>query len=272
MATKKIDIPAGVAEAVTRRWPDLASAWLGGAPDELERLCERYEGRPVRAFQARYAFVVEIATAHGRLVLRSTSDPLGMDQAEVSRELSRIDVGPRIYDVLQTPLSVWTVAERIRPGNSLNGKTVSLERLAPLFQKMLDQKAANDGRSTLADWLRSRLDDDNLSDLAPRSVRILPRERRRALSVLEDLEASSPNTICHGDTSSGNILVGPDERLFLIDPRGISGDVCYDVAVAAWKTARDGEIRIRATDLARIVGVDATRVEAWLEVARAARV
>jgi streptomycin 6-kinase len=195
-----------------------------------------------------------------------------MCQAEVSQELSRIDVGPRIYDALQTPLGVWTVAERIRPGSSLNGTSVSLERLAPLFQKMLDQKAANDRLPTLADWLRSRLDDDNLSDLAPGSARAPLHQRLRALSVLEDLEASAANMICHGDTSSGNILVGSDGRLFLIDPRGVSGDVCYDVAVAAWKTARDGEIPIRAADMARIVGVDAERVQGWLEVGRAARV
>ncbi|WP_433147010.1 phosphotransferase [Actinomadura nitritigenes] len=272
MVTGKIDIPAGVTEAVSRRWPELAPAWLDGAPDELGRLCERFGGRPVRTFQGRYGFVVEVATAHGPLVLRSTPDPLGMRQAEVSQELSRLDVGPRIYDVLQTPISVWTVAERICPGNSLGGEGASLEQLAPLFNKMLNQKVANDRIPTLADWLRSRLDDDNLNDLAPGTVQASLRERQRALSVLKDLETGAPNMTCHGDTSSGNILIGPDGRLFLIDPRGVSGDVCYDVAIAAWKTARGGGISSRAANLARTVGVDAERVQAWLEVGRVARV
>lgn len=58
----------------------------------------------------------------------------------------------------------------------------------------------------------------------------------------------------------------------LIDPRGVTGDVCYDVAVAAWKTTNEEPSRDRAAKLARLVGADTERVHAWLTVADIARV
>ncbi|GAA3961982.1 hypothetical protein GCM10023085_50560 [Actinomadura viridis] len=167
---------------------------------------------------------------------------------------------------------MWTVAGRIFPGDQLDGKAISLERLAPVFQKMRDQKAANDQLPTLGDWLRSRLHDENLSDLAPGRSQASSSERRQGAAILEGLEADAPNMLCHGDASSKNILLGPSDQLFLIDPRGVSGDVCYDVAVAAWKTAGDERPSARAATLARLVGVDAERAQSWLAVADAARV
>ncbi|XVQ10920.1 phosphotransferase [Spirillospora sp. CA-255316] len=226
----------------------------------------------MRTFDARYGFVVEVETDHGYLVVRSSPDPLGMMQAEVSRSLSNLGIGPPIYEVIQTSVSVWTVAGRIFPGDSLHGGAVSLETLAPIFQKMRDQESPSDRLPTLADWLHSRLSDENLSDLAPGSAQAPPVERRHAAAILEDLESGASNLLCHGDTSSKNILHGPGGQLFLIDPRGVSGDVCYDVAVAAWKTAGEEQASARAEELARLVGVDRERVQAWLLVADTARV
>ncbi|WP_339154161.1 aminoglycoside phosphotransferase family protein [Actinomadura luteofluorescens] len=268
----EIEIPANVNEAVTACWPELAPAWLKKAPDELARICERYEGRPVRTFNARYGFVVEIATTHGRLVVRSTPDPRGMDQAQVAQALANMGVGPRIHDVVQTPVSVWTVASRIFPGDSLKGEAVPVERLAPIFRKMLDRRTENDRLPTLVDWLRSRLNDERPNDLPSGRFRASRPERLRAAAILEKLGTGDSNMVCHGDASSSNILVGDGEELFLVDPRGVSGDVCYDVAVAAWKTPTDEQASVRATNLARLVGVDTERVRAWLIIAKAARV
>ncbi|MEV3921826.1 phosphotransferase [Actinomadura coerulea] len=268
----EIEIPANVNEAVTACWPELAPAWLRKAPDELARICGPLEGRPVRTFNARYGFVVEVATAHERLVVRSTPDPRGLDQAQVAQALFNMGVGPRIHVVVQTPVSVWTVASRIVPGDSLKGRTVPVERLAPIFRKMLDRKTENDRLPTLVDWLRSRLTDERSSDLPSGRTWASRDERRQAAAILEDLGTEDSNMVCHGDASSSNILVGDGEELFLVDPRGVSGDVCYDVAVAAWKTPTGEEASVRAANLARLVGVDTERVQAWLVIAKAARV
>lgn len=102
---------------------------------------------------------------------------------------------------------------------------------------MRDRKSENDRLPPLAAWLRSRLDDENLSDLSSGRTPAPRSERQRATAILEDLRAGVSGIVCHGDASSRNILIGPDEQLMLIDPRGVNGDVCYNVAVAAWKTA-----------------------------------
>lgn len=272
MATGKPQIPAEVVKAVTERWPELASAWLERAPDEFAQISHRYRGSYVRTFNARYGFVVEVETANGSLVLKSTPDPDGMDQAEVARSLSRIGVSPHIHEIVRTPVSVWTVASRIFPGDPVGRGTVSLDCLASIFRKMRDQKAEQGDLPSLADWLRSRLDDDNLSDLSPGRSQASQSERRRAIAILEDLRSGVHGMVCHGDASSRNILRGPDEQLMLIDPRGVTGDVCYDVAVAAWKTTNEEPSRDRAAKLARLVGVDTERVHAWLTVADVARV
>lgn len=271
MSAGGVEIPTGVSDAVSRRWPDLAGAWKERVHDELARICQRYEARPVRTFEARYGFVVEVAAEQGHMVMKSTPDPLGLMQADVSRSLSDLGMGPHVYEVIQTEVSVWTIASRIFPGDTLDGKVVSLDLLVPVLRKIRDQ-GINEPLPTLAEWLRSRLDDEDLRDLAPGRVQASPRERRHAAAILEDLTVGAPNTLCHGDASSKNILVGPSDQLFLIDPRGVCGDVCYDVAVAAWKTAGNERPSARAAILAGLVGVDAERVQAWLVVADAARV
>lgn len=71
--------------------------------------------------------------------------------------------------------------------------------------------------------------------------------------------------MCHGDVSLGNVLRGRD-RLYLIDPRGMAGDVEYDAAVASIKSGLD------LRELARRLHVDVPRTEAWVRVEIAARV
>jgi streptomycin 6-kinase len=78
--------------------------------------------------------------------------------------------------------------------------------------------------------------------------------------------------MCHGDVSARNVLTGKGGRLFLVDPRGLSGDAAYDVAVAALKAMVRGAPSSVASHLANSVGVDPDRVRAWMIVADAARV
>jgi streptomycin 6-kinase len=124
----------------------------------------------------------------------------------------------------------------------------------------------------IRDWLRGRLEDDALTDLAPGRTIAPPSERRAALSLLAQLSADGNDGLCHGDVSAPNVLVGEAGRLLVVDPRGFAGDVAYDVAVAALKATIRGAPRSVASDLADRVGVDLGRVRAWMIVADVARV
>jgi streptomycin 6-kinase len=67
-------------------------------------------------------------------------------------------------------------------------------------------------------------------------------------------------------------LSGLADRLYLIDPRGVSGELAYDVAVIALKGERYAPPTETAAALARNLAVPADRVDAWQRIARAARV
>jgi streptomycin 6-kinase len=92
-----------------------------------------------------------------------------------------------------------------------------------------------------------------------------------ALRILGDLPDS--DQVIHGDVSRGNILHGAvdgsGQSLWLVDPRGVTGDWQYDVAVAGWKCRYDhAELRVLCT----ASGADPDTVAAWFFVARTARV
>ena len=99
-----------------------------------------------------------------------------------------------------------------------------------------------------------------------------PAEREYALALLGDLEASGVNGLCHGDASPWNLLIGKDGRTVLIDPRGLAGEVEYDVAVVALKATTVLPLHVTVPYLATKVDVDPERVRTWTTVANAARV
>ena len=272
MAIRRVGPPPEVASAVIARWPDLGPQWCDQVGDELTKLCTTYNAVPASVFHSRYGLVVEVRTKKSVLVMRSSPDPDGPLQAAVLTSLAALGVAPALYEVVETQTAIWTVSERILPGTSLYDIRASVRDLARMLTPLRDQPAPLAGMPPLADWLRSRLLADELVDLAPgRSVAPLD-QRQNGLRLLAELAAGCPRALCHGDPSRGNVLVSGDDRLLLIDPRGVCGDLAYDVALAAVKTAEDDPPMPRLAELARLVGCDAERAHAWSVVADAARV
>ena len=136
------------------------------------------------------------------------------------------------------------------------------------------QPAPAPGLPCVYAWLRGRLlAGDALTDLAPSATHpASASERQRAIAVLDDLEVRRDDELCHGDASPWNLLTGDLGRIFLIDPRGMSGEVEYDVAVVALKATPFVPAAETVPYLSDVVGVDPARVDAWLAVASAARV
>src|SRR5207248_11264432 len=116
-------------------------------------------------------------------------------------------------------------------------------------------------------WLRDRLSaGDALNNLAQVSGQPAPAsERDRALAILGRLAAARHADLCHTDASPWNLLTGEAGHVFLIDPRGVCGEVEYDVAVVALKAARYTPAAETVPNLANLVEVDPARVQAWLE-------
>jgi len=268
-------VPDNVAAGVTERWPEIGPRWISAAPAELAKLCAKYEAEPSHVFPARYALVVAAETrTGGQLVFRSSPDPTAAHHAAVSQALAHEGLGPAVHQVITADIGTWTVADRVVPGDPLPALTLTPDVLAAIVSLFhgLANGPAPPGLPTLGAWLRDRLEDDNLTDVAPFRPPITPTERKKALALLDDLIETGDVCLCHGDMSGANILLGPQGRLLLIDPRGVAGEAAYDAAVLATKASNYG---IPAGIIPRLIkesGIDESRAEAWGNVAIAARV
>lgn len=231
---------------------------------------------PLRVLPGRYAFVAIVEARGGdHLVFRASPDPAATDQARVATALAQLGVSPRIHHVWETESGCWTVMDRVEPGTPLGNagaSALSAAELGAVLGPLDGEPAPSPTLPYIGDWLRERLEDDDLADLAPGRIVAPPDERDWALGQLADLTASGRRGLCHGDTSPGNILVGQGRTLHLIGPRGMCGEVAYDVAVLGLKSAEGHDLLERVGRLAYILGVDCKRARDWARIALAARV
>jgi streptomycin 6-kinase len=167
------------------------------------------------------------------------------------------------------------VADRVLPGTPLSQTdpaTVNPQALFAPLAMMRDQPAPLPGMPSVLDWLRARLEDDNLTDLRPGTTVAPTSERKAALDLLTDLARDHVPGLCHGDASSGNIIANGPHHWMYIDPRGIAGEHTYDVAVLAIRinaVRSSADLFKRIADLAQVPN---ERLRAWTVVAHAARV
>jgi len=268
-------VPPNVLSAVRERWPDRAEKWAQGVEVELRDLCARYDATLRQILPARYGFVVAVDTANGGLVMRSSPDPSGPTQALVAASLAVLGIAPRLHETITNDSGTWTVLDEVLPATPLadvERPLDSLDSLVGPLTAMKDQRAPVPDMPSIIGWLRSRLVADHLRDVAPGSRRVLSPVRRAAVLMLEQLAENTAPQLCHGDMSPWNILRQGDNGWMLIDPRGMSGEVSYDVAVLGMKIAGSRSPERVVARLARAVGIDRKRVQAWSIVAHAAQV
>lgn len=274
-AEARFAVPDDVRDAVNARWPDSGPRWCIRVGEELQELCVRYAATPITVMQARYGFVIKVGTVGSPMVLKATPDPDGVQQARAAVALAELGIAPKIHETIVTDTGTWTVMDCVVPGTpwaDLPTSTALIDALGATLGALRDTSPPAVDMPLIHDWLRGRLEDDALTELAPGRDIAPPSERREALSILAQLDMDGTGGLCHGDLSTRNVLKEKSGRLFLVDPRGVGGDIAYDVAVAALKATKWGAPRSVASDLADSAGVDPDRVRAWMIVADRARV
>ncbi len=268
-------MPSDVAADVAQRWPARGHEWADRVEQVLTELRARYGATPRTVLPARYGFVIAADTPHGGLVFRASHDPDAPTQAYVARALGDLYVSPAVHETIIVDTHTWTVMEEVRPGTPLphiDPATVTIEALAEPLAAMVGQLAPVPGMPSIFDWLRERLADDELSDLALTSTIAPADERAATLRALEELARDATPGLCHADASTWNVLAHGDGGWRPVDPRGMSGEAAYDVATLGLKIGfRTGTSGIVAR-LARAASVDAERTQAWATVVDAARV
>jgi streptomycin 6-kinase len=268
-------VPPDVLANVRQRWPEVADAWASQVEPEFQALCHQYRATSRTVLAARYGYVVAIDTPDGPLVLRSSPDPHGPDQAAVAAALANLGISPTVHQTVATDHGTWTVLDRVLPGTSLiqsDPAAIKLEALFTPLAAMRHQPAPRAGMPSILDWLRERLQDDNLTDLRPGTTIAPADEREAALDLLADLGADHTPGLCHGDASMGNLIASGAARWMLIDPRGMTGESAYDVAVLAIRAARLHSSVDLIPRIANLAEVTSERVRIWMTIANAARV
>jgi streptomycin 6-kinase len=157
-----------------------------------------------------------------------------------------------VHQTLATDHGTWTVLDRVHPGTNLaqsDPATINLNALFTPLAAMRHQPAPRAGMSSILDWLRDRLKDDKLTDLRPGTT-IAPTS----------------------DASMGNIIASGTDRWMLIDPRGMTGESAYDVAVLGIRVSRLRRSANFVSQIAKLANVRSDRVRTWVIVANTARV
>ncbi len=70
----------------------------------------------------------------------------------------------------------------------------------------------------------------------------------------------------------GNLIASGTDRWMLIDPRGMTGESAYDVAVLAIRAARLHNSANLIPHIAKLADVTVERIRTWVTIANAARV
>lgn len=268
-------VPAHVLANVRQRWPEIAGFWAQNVETEFQALCDQYRAISCTVLPARYGYVVAIETPDGPLVLRSSPDPHGRDQAAVATALANLGVAPMVHQTLATDHGTWTVLDRVLPGTSLIQSDPAAIRLEALFAPLAagrHQPAPRASMPSILDWLRDRLKDDNLADLRPGTTVAPVDEREKALNLLAEIARDHTPGLCHGDASMGNLIASGTDRWMLIDPRGMTGESAYDIAVLAIRVARLYNSPNLIPHIAEFANVTAQRIRTWVTIANAARV
>lgn len=247
-----------VAAAAKRRWPD--SDWDSAAQAESVLAAGFI---PVTVIPARFGVVCMGEFRGFAAVAKLDADPAAPAVEQASRDLAHAGAAP---EMLFSDTAGATITKQVVPGYTARVERPKISLLAVTLGRIASCPLRAEAQR-LSDFLRPRLAAGFDSDVSSSSEAPTATERKRALSILDELEDGTSATV-HGDVSAGNVLFDGSQWL-LIDPRGVAGDWHYDVAVVAHKLRVSPE---ELTVLCDVAGACQERVECWRAVAAAARV
>lgn len=215
------------------------------------------------------------AEAHGACVLK-LGDP---DETNIAHRLLREYHGTRFCAVYEAdPANGALLIERIVPGTPLRaepdrGRRIDLfcDVWRGLHRVPADQTAYPaylDWVSRITEYMRGREDH-----------KILCGKMAKAQRICRGLCARFPGEmLLHGDLHHDNILLGGEGRWRVIDPKGVVGDVVFDIPRFILNEFADGfdeslprviqtlseKLHVPQNDLARLTYVETCMAHCWI--------
>jgi streptomycin 6-kinase len=261
-------IPDSLIKAIVfLRGEEEGQAWLSDLPDRITAYARAWNLRPEAIAEGGAMSCCVLCTTEGGVetVLKIPVDQAsGASESELLDHWASTDAAP---DVLNRDVGSGVfLMTRIRPGTTAwatKGPEDShrfLELMARLNQQDLPAPASLQDISVVVedrlDWARDRFTDPRYAnDVA--SIE----DAQTALQVL--LQTTTVRHVLHADLQAKNILDGPADRWYAIDPLGAIGDLNSEAAL--WATIQDGPTSItdRLAELGSDPLLDPTRLKAW---------
>ncbi len=205
--------------------------WLDDLPDLIAEMSEKWSLAVDEPFpDLSYNFVAPCVCADGtNAVLKigyNEKDSIVLSEAKF---LTVLD-GRGAVKLLQFDKNCCALLlERLIPGENLAKLCKTNDEKATLIaidvmRKICQQPPKNHDFPTLENWI-NKLQTAAETKFAPRLV-------AKALNNFEELsDASEQNLLLHGDLHHENILSAERESFLAIDPKGVVGDIGYEIAV-----------------------------------------
>ncbi len=230
--------------------------WLNSLPQTIKEIEGDWSLRAEKCYSnLSYNFVAPCACADGSEAVLKIGLPL--DNPEISGEARFLQManGNGAVKLLKIDESRRAILlERLTPGKNLKeiylgDESKAVEAAIKTLREIIKEPPANSAFRQLEDWF------DNFFEKAPKTN--FPSEfTNKALEFFKELNfASKQKFLIHGDLHHENILSATREPFLAIDPKGIIGDIGYEVGVFLnnhlWWLASEPDLREKLNDAVR---------------------
>jgi streptomycin 6-kinase len=232
MKEKRIErLPKKFKRNIVELHAEKGKQWLDDLPDLIAKMSEKWSLAVDKPFpDLSYNFVAPCVCADGtNAVLKigyNEKDSVIFSEAKF---LTVLD-GRGAVKLLRFDKNCCALLlERLIPGENLAKLCKTNDEKATLIaidvmRKICQQPPKNHDFPTLENWI-NKLQTAAETKFAPRLV-------AKALNNFEELsDASEQNLLLHGDLHHENILSAERESFLAIDPKGVVGDIGYEIAV-----------------------------------------
>lgn len=226
------NLPENFRRSITEIFGEAGHAWLVELPSIIERISEKWSLKAEKHFlDLSYNYVAPCVLCDGRKAVLKIGFP--KNKASVSREnkILKIFDGEGIVKALDfDEENCALLMERLLPGENLKKICKADDRKAnqtaiEIMRKLWREPPVSTEIVTLDKWMRNFVEAENFQD---ETAQVFSKGRD---FYRELLESSNQKILLHGDFHHENVLSAQREPFLAIDPRGIIGDIGYEISI-----------------------------------------
>ncbi len=267
-----VNVPAQLKANISNVFGERGRQWLAALPQQVANFAHRWELGKLKALEnLTYHYVL---IAHKKDYAKPVVLKLGVATAELNQEINALTA----YQGRGTPLLLASDAaqgallmECVAPGTTLKGyfpqhETATLTKLANVITRLHQTTVAPDGSfPTLEQWHHS------LRIAKPSEVISATLLEKAQLLSKQLIASQTERVLLHADLHHDNLLCGPEDVWFAIDPKGVIGEPAYEVGAflrnpipqLLQQPDVSAIVRQRISALSSMLKLDKERVTHW---------